>query len=59
MVAQSGFRIINFKLPKKLSLASHSAEEICMELFEMKNFSVQYNSTSLIVKNIVLREQEL
>ena len=43
------------KLPKKLSLASHSAEEICMELFEMKTFSVQYNSTSLIVKNIVLK----
>ena len=43
------------KLPKKLSLASHSAEEICMELFEMKTFSVQYNLTSLIVKNIVLK----
>ena len=39
---------------KKISLASHSAKEICMKPFEMKNFSVQYNLTSLIVKNIVL-----
>ena len=39
---------------KKISLASHSAKEICMKPFEMKNFSVQYNLTSSIVKNIVL-----
>ena len=39
---------------KKISLASYSAKEICRKPFEMKNFSVQYNLTSLIVKNIVL-----
>ena len=39
---------------KTISLASHSAKEICVKPFEMKNFSVQYNLTSLIVKNIVL-----
>ena len=48
---------------KKISLASHSAKEICMKPFEMKNFSVQYNLSwlpmVLFSYNRIYRDQTL
>lgn len=42
------------QLPGGLSLASNNDEDICMKQFEMKNFNVQYDLSSLSVKKIIV-----